>query len=176
MTSLRRRLLVAASLLATGAVGAQAAKGTLQLEEPGRIPGEPLFAAALTDLDHAPARVPRRGRPLIVNFWARWCGPCKVEIPELVALHAREPGVDVIGIALEDQGAAVRDFARAYDMAYPLLLAREGSGLDLMRALGNAKAGLPFTLALDRQGAVVALRLGVLSREQLDAAVQRARR
>jgi hypothetical protein len=68
---------------------------------------------------------------------------------------------------------AVRDFARAYDINYPVLLAR-GGGLDLMRALGNAKAGLPFTLALDRRGAVVASRLGLLSREQLAAAARRA--
>lgn len=176
MRRLRRRLVVASALLAAGAARAQPAAGALQLVEPGRIAAEPLFAAALADLDHRPARVPRRGRPLVVNFWARWCGPCKVEIPELVALHARERGVDVIGIALEDQGAAVRDFARAYEMDYPLLLAREGSGLDLMRALGNPKAGLPFTLALDGQGAIVALRLGVLTRAQLDAAVARALR
>ena len=65
------------------------------------------------------------------------------------------------------------DFARAYDINYPVLLAR-GGGLDLMRALGNAKAGLPFTLALDRRGAVVASRLGLLSREQLAAAARRA--
>ena len=55
----------------------------------------------------------------------------------------------------------------------PVLLAR-GGGLDLMRALGNAKAGLPFTLALDRRGAVVASRLGLPSREQLAAAARRA--
>lgn len=150
-------------------------RGELVLDEPGRIPGTPLFAAALTDLGHRAAS-PARGRPLIVNFWARWCGPCKVEIPELVALHARQSGVDVIGIALENEGTAVRDFAKAYDMDYALLLARDGSGLDLMRALGNPQAGLPFTVAIDRQGAVVARRLGVLTRAQLDAAVQRALR
>jgi hypothetical protein len=50
-------------------------------------------------------------------------------------------------------------------------MAREAP-LDLMRALGNAKAGLPFTLVLDRGGAVAALRLGVMTREQLDAAIR----
>lgn len=141
--------------------------------EPGRIDAAPLFQATLADLDHKPARLPRSGRPLVVNFWARWCGPCKVEIPELQALHERKTGVDVLGIALENDGTAVRDFARAYEMSYPLLLARDGAGLDLMRSLGNARAGLPFTLLLDRQGQVAALRLGVLTREQLVGAVDR---
>lgn len=175
----RRRLLLAGGGLGLGlawpgaALRAQPVKAELSWPEPGRVDPAPLFSAALTDLNHAPARVPRSGRPLVVNFWARWCGPCKVEIPELQALHARRAGVDVLGIALENDGAAVRDFARAYEMSYPLLLARDGAGLDLMRALGNPKAGLPFTLVLDRHAQVVALRLGVLTREQLDGAVQR---
>jgi thiol-disulfide isomerase/thioredoxin len=150
--------------------------GGLTLETPGRISSAPLFAAPLVDLDQRPAPLQRRpGRPMIVNFWARWCGPCREEIPELVALHARKTGVDVLGINLENDPEPVRDFARAYDVNYPLRMTREG-GLELMRALGNPKAGLPFTLVLDGQQAVVALRLGVLRREHLDAAVQRALR
>lgn len=173
---IRRRRFVAALPLLVGAAPhafAQPAKGSVTYVEPGRIASDPLLRAALTDLDGRPASLPKRaGRPLVVNFWARWCGPCRVEIPELVALAARrDAGVDVVGINIETDAAPVRDFARAYDINYPVLMAREGP-LDLMRALGNDKAGLPFTLLLDRGGAVAALRLGVMTREQLDAAVR----
>ena len=135
--------------------------------------GAPLFAAALHGLDHAPAQLPA-GRPLIVNFWARWCGPCKVEIPELVALNARRSGVHIVGIAVENEGAPVRDFARAYDIDYTVLLARDGAGLELMRAIGNPTAGLPFTVAVDRRGRIVARRLGAITRDQLNSAVRLA--
>ena len=180
MTGNSRRSVSLALLAWLAAAGSRAqtaapARGELVLDEPGQIAAAPLFTAALTDLDHRSAHPPL-GRPLIVNFWARWCGPCKVEIPELVALHARGSGVDVVGIALENEGSAVRDFAKAYEMGYTLLLARDGAGLDLMRALGNPQAGLPFTVAVDRRAAVVARRLGVLTRAQLDTAVQRALR
>lgn len=144
----------------------------LMLPEPGRAGADALFAAPLIALDGGHTQLPRpQGRPLIVNFWARWCGPCKVEIPELVALGRRRSDVQVIGIALENDAAAVRDFARAYEMDYTVLLAREG-GIDLMRALGNAKAGLPFTIAIHRNGELAAMRLGLMTREQLDAAAQ----
>lgn len=160
----RRRLL---ALLALPAGLARA--------EPAEVSSQPLFEARLLGLDGAPATVPR-GRPLLVNFWARWCGPCKAEIPTLAALHARRGGVDVLGIALENDPAPVRDFARAYEMPYPLLLAPGAAGLDLLRALGNPNAALPFTLALDRRGTVAALRLGLLTHDAADAAAARALR
>lgn len=148
----------------------------LILHETGAIDGRPLFKLPLVDLDNRPASgALRAGRPMIVNFWARWCAPCRVEIPELIALHRRRTGVDVIGLNIENDPAPVRDFAKAYEIDYPVYVAREGA-LELMRALGNPTAGLPFTVALDRSGAVVARRLGVLRSEHLDAAVERALR
>ena len=135
-----------------------------------------LFSFNFHDLDNQTVNLDAyQGRPLVVNFWARWCPPCRVEIPELVALKARNTGVDVIGINIETDPAPVRDFARAYDINYPVFLTR-AAGIDLMRALGNSKAGLPFTLILNRQGQVVASRLGAINKQQLDAAVALALR
>lgn len=132
----------------------------------------PLFAATLTDLDDKPVAVAGyKGKPLVVNFWARWCGPCRAEIPELVAARAKYKarGVEVLGIGLEDKPDAVREFAKAYDMDYPVLLAKD-NGIALMQALGNPKAGLPFTLAVDRGGKVVYLKLGGMKAADVEAA------
>jgi thiol-disulfide isomerase/thioredoxin len=133
-----------------------------------------LFAASLIDLQGQATMVNRwQGKPLIVNFWARWCGPCRKEIPELIKLRQvyRDRGLEVLGIALEDKVEAVRDFAKAYEMDYPVLLAQD-KGLALMKALGNTKMGLPFTVAIDRHGKIVLVKMGMITGSELEAAAE----
>lgn len=135
-----------------------------------------LFAAKLVTSDEKPIALESfRGRPLIVNFWARWCAPCRVEIPELIKIQDKyaKRGLVVIGIGLEDKAESVRDFMKAYDMSYTVLLARSG-GIELMQGLGNTRAGLPFTVALNRRGEIVASKLGAMNRAELDAAAEAA--
>jgi thiol-disulfide isomerase/thioredoxin len=135
-----------------------------------------LFASTLTDLnDQSQALAQYQGKPLIVNFWARWCGPCRTEIPELIKLNQQYQGkgLIVLGIAIEDKAEPVRDFAKAYDMDYPLLLGKD-KGLALMQALGNSKMGLPFTVAIDRQGRIVTVKMGGIKGGELIAAATAA--
>lgn len=175
-TSLLALWLGSASALALAQQAKPDVQDGLTIEAPGRINPDTLFAATLYDLDNKAVVFSNyRGRPMIINFWARWCPPCRVEIPELVALQRRKIGVDVIGINIESDPAPVRDFGRAYDINYPVLLTR-APGIDLMRSLGNSQAGLPFTVVLNKQGNVVASRMGAMTRAQLDAAVERALR
>jgi len=157
------RRMLAALLLACGSLSALAAD---------KLSSAPLFAATLFDLDNkAVAFAAYRGKPLIVNFWARWCAPCRVEIPELVKTQDayRKRGLQVLGIGLEDKAESVRDFMKAYEMNYTVLLARD-KGIELMQALGNSKAALPYTIVLNRRGEIVASKLGVMNRADLDAA------
>ena len=135
----------------------------------------PLFAATLNDLDDKPVALERyRGKPLIVNFWARWCGPCRVEIPELIAIRKAHKGkLEVLGIGIEDKADAAKEFARAYEMDYPVFVARD-KGIPLMQALGNTKGGLPFTIVIDRNGQVVQKNMGIMKKADLDAAAELA--
>lgn len=135
---------------------------------------EALFAATLHDFDDKPfALAQLRGKPLIVNFWARWCGPCRKEIPELAAAHDKyaKKGLVVVGIALDDKVEATKDFAKAYEMRYTGLLAKEG-GIALMQASGNPKAVVPFTLVIDRKGVVVGSKLGAMNHAEIEAAAR----
>ena len=130
----------------------------------------PLFAATLNDLDDKPVALERyKGRPLVVNFWARWCGPCRAEIPELIKFrHAHKGKVEVLGIGIEDKAEPAKEFAKAYDMDYPVFVAKD-QGIPLMKELGNSKAGLPYTLFIDRHGQVVQRKMGTVRKTDLDA-------
>lgn len=136
----------------------------------------PLFAATLDDLADKPVALARyEGRPLVVNFWARWCGPCRDEIPDFVKARAKykSRGIEVLGIAIEDQTGSVRDFAKAYEMDYPVLMGKD-KGLALMQALGNTRAGLPFTVVIDRQGRILSNKLGPMKAADVEAAFEQA--
>jgi len=135
-----------------------------------------LFAATLNNLQDKPQALAKwQGKPLIINFWARWCPPCRAEIPEFVKVHHdyQAKGLVIIGIGIEDQAEPVRDFAKAYDMEYPLLLGKD-KGMELMRALGNVRLGLPFTVAIDRTGKIVASKTGGIKGDELVAAANAA--
>jgi YD repeat-containing protein len=152
-----------------------AISATVHADRPAELPdAAPLFAATVWDMhDRSFDLATLRGKPLVVNFWARWCGPCRVEIPHFAQARRKfkEKGLAVVGIGLEDKVDTVREFARAYEMDYTVLLAKD-QGVPLLRALGNAKAGLPFTLVIDASGRVVATKLAD-ERRRIDGAIAR---
>lgn len=132
----------------------------------------PFFAAQMIDPNEKLVAMSSfRGKPLVVNFWARWCPPCRAEIPELNEFRKTHAGkIEVVGIGIEDDAAAVKAFARDFPMRYPVFLAG-ADGTLMMQALGNRRGGLPYTLFIDRHGRVVGQKLGLLRQRDLDAAV-----
>ncbi|MFO1427495.1 MAG: TlpA disulfide reductase family protein [Steroidobacteraceae bacterium] len=103
-----------------------------------------------------------------MNFWSNWCVPLRARIPELIRVQRRHPELTVIRIRAQESPESVREFARAYEIDYRVLLAG-AQGVPLLVALGNPAAGLPYTLLLDRDGRVLARRLSGMSRADLRA-------
>lgn len=130
----------------------------------GKAPRAPDFTAP--DLDGQLFRLADlRGEVVVLNFWATWCPPCVVEMPEFVRLAAelRGQGVRFVGVSQDRGGAAdVRPFAERLGVNYPLVLDPSAEVLALYGA-----EYLPTTFVIDREGRVHASKVGALDRRQL---------
>lgn len=102
-----------------------------------------------------------KGRPLLINFWATWCEPCRREIPLLKRLRHENAGdgIEIIGIAVDFRDAVQR-YAHEMGIGYPVLIG-EQDGLDAIAAFGMDPV-FPFTVFADRQGRIVTLKVGEL--------------
>lgn len=105
------------------------------------------------------------GRPIVVNLMASWCAPCREEIPELSAFADANPGVIVLGVAVEDVYADFRRFVTEVGPTYPV-----GFDEGDMRE-SYPSFGLPATFFLDSEGRVVEIYNGILDREILEEMV-----
>lgn len=136
---------VVVSVLAFGAWAWQAHWGTSQSAAlPSEIALERAVAKSLDGRDVALSEW--RGRPLLVNFWATWCGPCKKEVPELNEFHRTNPfGVIVIGVAIDSDNLAIRNFVRDHNVTYPIVVATP----ELLRTFPGFDS-LPTSFLIDR--------------------------
>jgi thiol-disulfide isomerase/thioredoxin len=122
-----------------------------------------------------------KGKPVLLNFWATWCGPCKIEIPWIETLRDKykDQGFEVLGIesdnydtdpkALAEYKAGVVKSATALGINYPVLL----EGDTLSQAYGGLD-GLPNSFYVDRNGIVTAQIVGLRDRDEIEANIKKA--
>jgi len=125
-----------------------------------------------------------RTLPVMVDFWATWCGPCKLETPWIVELRNKyaSQGFEVIGIdsegddlpptdtaGLAKEKAAVAEFVKLEHMPYPVLLGGDG----LTKPYGGLEA-MPTSFYVDRNGTVVSSQMGISSKDDMEAKIRKA--
>lgn len=127
-----------------------------------------LFTLQFDDLHgQAQSMANYKGKPVVVNFWATWCPPCVEEMPDLEALSQTHSDVQFVGLAIDTQ-RNVKKFLEKIPVSYDLYVPGH-SGVKQMKALGNSKGGLPYTLVINADGSIQEQLLGQINKEHLGA-------
>jgi len=163
---LRTALLVLATLLAAVSPGSHAADDVCNV---ARKKANLNFT--LKDVAGKDVRLSKyKGQVVLVNFWATWCVPCRVEIPALTSLYRdyKDRGFVVLGVSVDSEVAAVKPFARVMKMNYPVLI---GAGREDLSSAYGPFVGFPTSVLVSRDGAVCVRHVGMLSKSKLEEQV-----
>lgn len=114
-----------------------------------------------------------KGKPIVLNFWATWCGPCRAEIPSLVELQTKysADGTDVVilGVSVDDPVDKLKPYAAQMKMNYPVLV---GNGREDVQDAFGPLWGIPVTVFIDRDGKIAKKHSGIASKEQFEQEIK----
>lgn len=133
------------------------------------LPIAPEFS--LTDLNGQPLKLSSfHGKVILIDYWATWCAPCKIEIPRLIVLQNKykAQGLQVIGLSMDDGPGPVRIFARELGINYPIAL----GNVKVAEAYGGV-LGLPIAFLIDRQGRISRKLVGDAEMQSIESDVQK---
>ncbi|HWA93619.1 MAG TPA: TlpA disulfide reductase family protein [Terracidiphilus sp.] len=157
--------------------------GTLQYKSP--LMDKPAPAFTLQNLKGQKVSLADyKGKALLINFWATWCGPCKLETPWLVELRNQyaSKGFEVLGISAEGDEVtpsdkagwakdkeAIQQFVAKNKVPYPILM-----GGDSITASYGGFDAMPTSFYVDRSGKIIATQMGITSKDEIESKIQKA--
>jgi peroxiredoxin len=111
-----------------------------------------------------------RGKVVLLDFWATWCSPCRIEIPWFMEMQRKnkDKGFEVLGVAMDDEGwEAVKPFLQELSVNYRIVMGNDA----IAQAYGGVDA-LPTTFLIDREGKIAAIHVGLASKKDFEDGVQ----
>jgi cytochrome c biogenesis protein CcmG/thiol:disulfide interchange protein DsbE len=150
-------LLLASSCSAPQAMSSDTVEAAANVEERKPAPEFTLKDGEGNDVSLADFR----GKVVLLNFWATWCGPCKIEMPWFVEFQRKykDQGFSVVAVSLDEEGwEVVRPFAEDMKLNFPVLLGDD----ELAERFGGVQA-LPTTFIIDKQGRIYNTHMGLVS-------------
>ena len=112
-----------------------------------------------------------KGKVLMIDFWATWCGPCKVEIPHFVEFQNQygKEGLQIVGISVDDTADKLAPYVRDMKMNYPVLLGLDRD--DVQEAFGPI-VGIPVSVLISRDGKVCAMHTGLTGKDVFEREIK----
>ena len=153
--------------------GIQKARNSSIGHNAGKLQGQLAPDFALASLDGKTLKLSDyRGKAVLLNFWATWCEPCKIEMPWFVDLQKKygPQGLQVVGVAMDDASPKeVADFAQKLGVNYPIVIGKEEVGTQY----GGVQF-LPSTFYISRDGKILDRVFGLVSRSEIESNIQKA--
>ena len=105
------------------------------------------------------------GNVILLNFWATWCGPCKIEIPWFVEFQRKykDHGLVVLGLSVDDTPEQIKPFAEQFQVNYPMLI---GLGQEEFQEAYGPVWGIPVTFFIDREGTLCRTHMGIATKDE----------
>ena len=167
--------LVVVAIIATGMLyfGFSMSRRSGPTHPLGMAHGTPAPDFTLDSLDGQSMRLSDlRGKAVLLNFWATWCGPCKIEMPWFIELQKEygPQGLQIVGVAMDDSSKEdIAKFAKEMGVNYPVLLGKEAVG----DAYGGVPA-LPESFFIGRDGKIVDKIIGLKGRGEIEESIRKA--
>src|SRR5579859_2885585 len=135
---------------------------------PAPVAGAPAPDFTLKSLDGQQVTLSQlKGHPVLINFWASWCPPCRLEMPDLVKAYTAHKAEGFVLLGLNatalDTLPDIKAFVKEFGMTFPVLLDQDGSVEALYRL-----RGLPLSVFVDRKGIIRRLNIGAMSADQIE--------
>ena len=159
-------LIVFYGLPALSAAGRAAPPGPAGTSAPAPVVGAPAPDFTLQDTGGAAVSLSgQKGKVVLVNFWATWCGPCRLEMPAMQQRYStyKDQGFVVLAVDYDEPLADVSAFAQELNLTFPILLDPGANVNNLYRIVGY-----PTSFFVDREGKITRLHLGAMTEAQLD--------
>lgn len=159
-------LLALVALLSPG--GGSGRRSLSEVSSP--LANKPAPSIEANSTDGTPIRLEGlHGKVVLLNFWATWCGPCKVELPDFVALHKsyKDKGLALLGGVMNDDLDKAVAYAKANEMDWPQFAVTR----EIAEAYGGISA-VPTTVLIDKEGTVQAVYVGAITRDDIEGKIK----
>jgi thiol-disulfide isomerase/thioredoxin len=130
------------------------------------------FDFALKDLDNKEVKLSSlKGKVVLLDFWATWCGPCKIEIPWFIEFQKKygQQGLQVVGVSIDDTVDKLKPYVSQMKMNYLVL---QGLDQDAMQDAYGPMFGIPITVLISRDGKICNKHVGLSSKESFEQQIK----